>query len=287
MANPSAMLHFQTFLPSPALRNHLYCYLVSDVVDNNDFSVVHEALPMGITTLCFSDQSQCYSNRSATADKFLAAPDIAIVGQMMQKGETVFHRPSRSVVALFRVTGLFRLSGVPMNIVAGGYSTDATSVMWYNDLRQCREHMFQHHDPAKIVSVLDTFLTNKLKASGHSTRNLDKVATFIDHHFGDVNLKKLCDQASMSVKTLERHFAEKIGLTPKYFSRVIRFKHAFRQLGAAGKLADVMGIIDACGYTDQAHFIKEFQHFTGHSPSFYYQTEEVLTPFFLESASHN
>jgi len=147
--------------------------------------------------------------------------------------------------------------------------------------------MFQHRDGAKAVEVLDNFLLKKFKARTSNLRNIDKVAAYIDSRMGNVNLDWLTSQACMSVKTLERHFSEKIGLTPKYFSRIIRFKNAFQLLESNTKQPDVIKIVEACGYTDQSHLIKEFRHFTNRTPKFYYASQEVLSPFFLQSASKN
>ena len=279
------MFHFQTFQPSPALREYVHCYLIADVVDNNDLATVHEALPMGITTLCFSDDSACYSNKISSSENFMIAPDVAMVGQMVQKGESIFYRPFRSIVALFKATGLFQLSGVPMNLITGHFSADATSFLSAKELSECREQMFQHRDTVKAVSVLDHYLLKKFKARKNNVRQLDRVAEFIDRKMGNVDLDWLTEQANMSVKTLERHFTEKIGLTPKYFARIIRFKNAFTLLERQGRQNDVVRIVEACGYADQAHLIKEFKHFSNRTPKFYYTSPEVLSPFFLKSTS--
>jgi len=279
------MFHFQTFPSSLALREFIHCYLVADVIDNNDWEMVHEALPMGITTLCFSDTKGAYSNRAGDASDFLQAPDIAMVGQMVQKGESMFYCPSRSIVALFKVTGLYQLSGIPMNLFTGSYSLDATSILSAKELSECREQMFQHRDPARAVNVLDNFLLKKFKARTYELRNIDKIAGYIDSKMGNVNLDWLTSQACMSVKTLERHFSEKIGHTPKYFSRIIRFKNAFQLLDNSARQPDIIKIVEDCGYTDQSHLIKEFRHFSGRTPKFYYTSQEVLSPFFLESVS--
>ena len=77
----------------------------------------------------------------------------------------------------------------------------------------------------------------------------------------------------MSAKTLERQFHEKIGFTPKFYTRIVRFSHAMKMLTQNKGVFDI--IVD-CGYTDQAHFIKEIRLFTGRTPKFYYNldTEE-------------
>ncbi|HEY9049620.1 MAG TPA: helix-turn-helix domain-containing protein [Ohtaekwangia sp.] len=277
------MFRFQTFPPSRALREYLYCYLISDVIDDNDLSIEHEALPMGITTICFSDITASYFNRTVSDQRYSLAPDIALVGQMVQKGESIFCRPFRSVIALFKSTGIFQLSGIPMNIITGRHSTDATAVFSPKEFRECREQMFQHNDPIKIVNVLDNFLWSKFKSRKSDVRNLDKLAEVINQNMGNVNLNWLTDQTNMSIKTLERHFTEKIGLTPKYFARIIRFRNALQLLENKGRQTDVIKVVEACGYTDQAHLIKEFRHFSNRTPKFYYANEDILSPFFLKS----
>jgi len=281
------MFHFQPFQPSPPLRKYVYSYLLTDVVDNNDFSVVHEALPMGITTLCFSDCANSYYNRQRPGDTFVKAPDIAVVGQLIEKGESIFCRPFRTVVVFFKPTGLYQFGGAPMHTLTGTYSVDATGFFSARELSACREQMFQHTHPAKVIAVLDHFLLSKFKTPHHNVRNLDRLAEYISAKMGNVSLDWLADQASMSIKTLERHFIEKVGLTPKHFARIIRFKNAFRLLDNQVKSPDVFRVVETCGFTDQSHLIKEFKHFAGRTPRFYYANDEVLTPFFAELVSKN
>ena len=72
---------------------------------------------------------------------------------------------------------------------------------------------------------------------------------------------------------MERQFSKKIGFSPKFYARIVRFSHAMKMLRQNKGVFDV---IEDCGYTDQAHFIKEIRIFTGRTPKFYYKmdTEE-------------
>jgi methylphosphotriester-DNA--protein-cysteine methyltransferase len=66
-------------------------------------------------------------------------------------------------------------------------------------------------------------------------------------------------------RTLERGFKITVGLTPKEFARVIRFKNvykAFRQ----NLCKDPAYFLD-WGYYDQSHYIKEFKYFMGSTPT--------------------
>jgi|SRR5688572_2330806 len=62
----------------------------------------------------------------------------------------------------------------------------------------------------------------------------------------------------LDVRTLERRFVARVGMSPKQFARVERFKHSYRRLGARRPHLD--------GYYDASHFDREFRHFVGISP---------------------
>ncbi len=79
----------------------------------------------------------------------------------------------------------------------------------------------------------------------------------IDSLLGDLNV---------SARRLERNFLTHVGMSPKLFSRLVRFDRAVRDLGARGATPWSQFAL-AHGYTDQAHFINEFREFAGVTPA--------------------
>ena len=65
-------------------------------------------------------------------------------------------------------------------------------------------------------------------------------------------------------------FREAVGLTPKLYCRVLRFHDALER-AAADKLAPWAEIALGAGYSDQAHFNRDFREFAGVTPSWYRQ----------------
>jgi transcriptional regulator GlxA family with amidase domain len=63
-------------------------------------------------------------------------------------------------------------------------------------------------------------------------------------------------------------FRDEVGLTPKVFCRLSRFRHVIGTLESAPAI-DWPAIALACGYFDQAHFIHDFRAFAGVSPTAY------------------
>jgi AraC-like DNA-binding protein len=66
---------------------------------------------------------------------------------------------------------------------------------------------------------------------------------------------------SVSPRTIQRWFVKDIGISPKKMSRIVRFHKAVDHL-----LRNEKYFYFDLGYFDQAHFIKEFNEFTGKSP---------------------
>jgi AraC-like DNA-binding protein len=65
-------------------------------------------------------------------------------------------------------------------------------------------------------------------------------------------------------------FRDRVGMTPKLLSRVLRFDAVIRGLQGEPRVrwADVA---TRFGYFDQAHLIADFKEFTGVSPTAYWQ----------------
>lgn len=67
-------------------------------------------------------------------------------------------------------------------------------------------------------------------------------------------------------------FRDAVGLTPKLYSRVQRFHRVLRGMGPGTSWAE---LAIAAGYSDQAHFCREFRAFSGVTPGEYVRTNPV------------
>ena len=79
---------------------------------------------------------------------------------------------------------------------------------------------------------------------------------------GQVTIRSLCQDLTISERQLERRFTVAVGVPPKRFAAIVRFRAAVAAAGARS-LADVAQI---AGYYDQSHFSREFRTLTGHPP---------------------
>lgn len=79
------------------------------------------------------------------------------------------------------------------------------------------------------------------------------------------NLKKIIGSYPASQKQLIEHFKKYVGLTPKYYHRILRFNEILKIINQKEKVSWA-DIAYSCDYSDQSHFIKEFSLFSGFNP---------------------
>lgn len=115
------------------------------------------------------------------------------------------------------------------------------------------------------LDILERHLGGQFTSERHNPIIEQMVAT-ITARRGNVTVAELARKAAWSPRHLRRTFGVSIGLSPKTFCRIIRFKSALRALRHRCQ-PDLLAVALDSGYYDQAHFIHEFNSFYGASPS--------------------
>lgn len=164
----------------------------------------------------------------------------------------------------FTPAGAFRFFALPMREIASRMVTlDELSDRGLRDLRQ---RLGDEPDWARRFDLVEAFVLERL-ARG------PKPDAAVAHAYGQIlssgGGKRVADIArslGWSRKHLNQRFREEVGLGPKAVARMARFNRvlALAQGGVARDWADIAA---ACGYSDQAHLVREFRDFAGASPT--------------------
>ncbi len=135
--------------------------------------------------------------------------------------------------------------------------------VWGPQGRELSDRMAEARSATQCIALLEAEL---VEASEPGV--VQKVSAYIVAHSGQVRVDDLAFDAGMSARQLRRLFLEEVGLTPKHFCRVIRFRHSLGQLRESRR-GDWTDVALRSGYYDQAHFIHEFREFSGCTPGEY------------------
>ena len=90
----------------------------------------------------------------------------------------------------------------------------------------------------------------------------------LERFHGAVSIGALTDAAGVSGNHLATQFKSHVGVTPKRMARIYRFARLILSVDAL-RPVDWSGLAHSAGYFDQAHFVREFKDFTGHTPTGY------------------
>ncbi len=93
------------------------------------------------------------------------------------------------------------------------------------------------------------------------------------------SIDRVAQACGLSWRQLQRRFRDEVGVGPKKLARLGRLQRSARWL-AAGR-ADGSAIALAAGYSDQAHFVREFRELAGTTPGRYCRERAGLGPALL------
>lgn len=119
--------------------------------------------------------------------------------------------------------------------------------------------------PAVLVAALEAAMAELLLKARKPDPMVRKAVKLIAQHQGDLEVSAMAAALGVSRQTVKHKFDQHVGVSPKLFGKLRRFQTVLRHLGGDGK-ADWTKLAKQCGYYDQAHLIREFNHFTGFSP---------------------
>lgn len=85
---------------------------------------------------------------------------------------------------------------------------------------------------------------------------------------GKLSIEQISAKLGISRQAIARQFAEKVGVSPKYYSRIIHFNAAYQFL-KKNPHTSWLELTYRFDYFNQSHMIKDFYDFTGASPKGY------------------
>lgn len=134
------------------------------------------------------------------------------------------------------------------------------------------------------LAVLDKYLRRLFRDQSLRLNEVDVAVQSILLTQGQVKVSELATQERISVRTLTRKFTEQVGLSPKQYARVVRFRALINYL-LSSPGASWLDVTYKFGFHDQAHFIKDFHRFTCLSPNQYLAIDQSFDGQFVKALS--
>jgi AraC-like DNA-binding protein len=169
----------------------------------------------------------------------------------------------------FRTGGAAPFFGFPISELAG--EVVELDLIWKREILALREQLIETESIDRKFDLLQSHLVGKAQHRLAPDTTISIALSSLDT-WPVLKLRDLASNLGLSHKQMLARFDCRVGLTPKFTSRLIRFRKSLNTICAAPAEADWANLALDCGYYDQAHLIHEFQEFAGTTPAEYQRT---------------
>ncbi len=139
------------------------------------------------------------------------------------------------------------------------------------ELTELRENLKKQESSKDKFNIAEQWLINRLNDSKIPSKELLYVIKKLETE-PVTNFNEAINGYPYTQKHLIDQFKKYIGVTPKYYQRILRFNEILKQIRQKESITWSQ-IAYQCGYSDQSHFIKEFNHFSGFNPQEFIKQE--------------
>ena len=158
----------------------------------------------------------------------------------------------------------------PLSLCAGG-AYRALEAVFGPSGRRLREAVAAEDDVDARIRLVEEFLLARGGSVDRRAALANEVIDYVISARGVRRVSALEERFGMSARALQELFRACVGVAPKWVIRSFRIHEALEHLHA-GTVVDTGLLAVELGYTDQAHFIKDFKAMTGLTPARYNRT---------------
>jgi AraC-like DNA-binding protein len=254
---------YREYRPCEALRPYVQCYWTRIAGGAEpSASDVHRVLPDGCIDIIFNfgepwfegsgSDRRTHPERSyvvGTMTRFLLVERVnrtQFLGVRFQPGK------ARAFLDLFAAEVTDQNTGLE-NI-------------WGNEARRLEERLAELSSSQERIALLEAELLRRVQPRAVENTLVNSAVDLILRSQGSVPVEVVCNSVGISRQHLARQFEEHVGIRPKLFARVIRFKRLIERARHPKTVEWATAAVEL-GYYDQAHMIADFREFTGFTPA--------------------
>jgi AraC-like DNA-binding protein len=259
-------MHYQEIIPIKPLQEYVQFFWVLEDFTDNKSNKNFKTIPDGIPALIFQEEPNSFFD-----NKGQHFPQLFLYGQSTKYQE-------HGVLGNFKIVGAY-LQPIALKTI---FNLDAFELSNQNI---SFENIVAEPLLEQLVNTIS--VKEKIKAISHlflkqiqKAKRNDKKAEFATMLLQNgKTVKDIQMEMNLSERSLERLLKQYVGMSPKMFSRIIRFQSGLDSLRQMN-FTNLTELSYQNEYFDQSHYIREFREFTGTNPkNFIRNASEELVNF--------
>jgi len=268
-------MNFKEYAPVPVLQPYVDRFWIVETFSDDLYPMEHALTPNGMDGIIFLLYNQIPQNfiRNNISQPL---PDNYGLIQPLTHWRLCIPGPCLIVGVFFKPAVLHRWLRYPMYELTG-QPIDMEAVLG-REITGLNEQLSEK--TGDIIQILEAFLISRLPVLRPTVNTYADYATsLLIQQKGRHSIQLLAAELKVSRQFLARQFADKVGISPKHFGRVVRFNAMHRTISAKVQ-PDWLDMVCQFGYYDQAHLIKDFHDFIGWSPTDYLHAPTEAADFY-------
>jgi len=248
-------MYYREYPPHPALAAHVECMWAARAPGG---AHTHRVLPDNCVDILWQDDGQ---------------PGFA-VGMMSSAILVASGGPLRTVAVRFKPGAAGAFLAAPLHALTD-QRVDIDQLWGRNDAERLADALWTCElSDRERIAVIEHQLLLRLRGPAArgvglpgdaGERLIQRALAALEASDGALRIEQLADQLAVSRQHLAALFRARVGLSPKLYARICRFRRAAAALKASPGPDWAQLALD-CGYFDQSHLIHDFQEFTGSAP---------------------
>jgi AraC-like DNA-binding protein len=242
-------MRYKEYKPNALLSPYIETYWISDWFAVEGES--HKILPDGCVDIIFS------------FDRAKDTSYAGIIGTMTTFLNVSYPNSTQMFSIRFRSMGITAFTRVPVEEF-----TDKNVELSSVETLFCKsfyETLPDIQSTEEIIKHTDDYLISRLPHLYQYDRQIIRAIDLIYLAKGQLSLSETASEVCLCQRHFERKFKSAIGVSPKTFARIIRFRNTLRYLRDYPN-KDLSSIAIECGYYDHTHLIKDFRILSGNTP---------------------
>lgn len=251
-----------SYLPAPELQDFIASYGVLEVPEGETEPYFSPPLAMSGFIINVANSKGGVTSRIENRDFFTA--NAVVTGQVTSPVHGELAGKVKFLMVFFKASGMHRLFGNDLSELTNT-SKPLSEFLGQNEAEQLLKNLKVHSDNQKQIDILNEFFRKRIPTEEKDAK-FDKVLAYIHEKHGDVSINEILETSYYPRKTLERHFKKKVGLSPKVYAQIYRFKCLINFLENNPEITWSQ-LANHSGYFDQSHMIRYVKEYLQVSPN--------------------
>jgi AraC-like DNA-binding protein len=245
---------FEKHYPSEQLKPYIKYFVVSENEVENEYKV----FPSSGLVIGFQYKGHLLTLKGNTESKLTTAGITGITD-----GYKVFKNSAGigTILVYFTEIGFTHFASHPANELFN-LSISLDYIFDKDSITEVEEKLAIANSDKIRIKIVEQFLISQHKDI-HTDKLIVEAVKLIYQSNGTIRIRELHEKLFISQSPFEKRFRKVVGTTAKKFASIVRFNTVLENLNEAKSLTEI------CFeniFFDQAHFIKDFKHFTGDTP---------------------